>query len=92
MFKSANWMKFNKEFNKIAGGYRYRWGDCEVISLFAYIHLKPALIDFDLLSKKIYEPQLPDTKIVLDRKFHIKENIKLKIKNFLKVFKITYRG
>ena len=24
-----------KEFNKIAGGYRYRWGDCEIISLYA---------------------------------------------------------
>ncbi len=90
MFQSANWKRFNKEFNKIAGGYRYRWGDCEVISLYAYIHLNPALIDFDLRSKKIYEPQLPDTKMVLDRKFHIKENIKIKIKNILKLFKIPY--
>ena len=80
MFKSKDWKNFNNEFNKIAGGYRYRWGDCEIISLYAYIHLKPALINFDLISKKLYEPQLPQSEIVISRKIMILEKIKTKIK------------
>tara|TARA_B100000989_G_scaffold298696_1_gene289227 strand:+ start:733 stop:1662 length:930 start_codon:yes stop_codon:yes gene_type:complete len=84
MFKSSNWGNYNKEFNKIAGGYRYRWGDCEIISLFAYIHLKPALIDFDLRSKNLYSPQLPKTEMVISKKILLIENIKNKIKYFLK--------
>jgi len=84
MFKSKDWKNFNNEFNKIAGGYRYRWGDCEIISLYAYIHLKPALINLDLRSKKLYEPQLPQSEIVISRKIMILEKIKTKIKFIIK--------
>ena len=88
MFTSNNWKTFNREFNKIAGGYRYRWGDCEIISLYAYIHLKPALIDFDLRSKKIYWEKLPQTYPIINRKIVIIEEIKTKLKFLLK--KIFY--
>jgi len=54
-----------EEFNDIAGGYRYRWGDCEVIGLYAYMHLDNPLIDFDLRNKNLYSPQLPNTTYVI---------------------------
>ena len=84
MFKSKNWENYNREFNKIAGGYRYRWGDCEIMSLFAFIHLKPALINFDLRSKNLYEPQLPNSEIVISKKFLFIEKIKNNLKHILK--------
>ena len=89
MFKSKDWENYNREFNKIAGGYRYRWGDCEIMSLYAFIHLKPALINFDLRSKNLYEPQLPNSEIVISKKFLILEKIKNNLKHILKsIFKI----
>ena len=84
MFKSKNWKNFNREFNEIAGGYRYRWGDCEIISLYAYIHLKPALINFDLRSKNLYEPQLPNTETVVSRSVVFVEKIKTNLKSIVK--------
>ena len=84
MFKSKNWNNFNREFNKIAGGYRYRWGDCEIISLYAYIHLKPALINFNLRSKNLYAPQLPNAEMVVSKRIVFIEKIKKNLKNILK--------
>ena len=84
MFKSNNWKFFNQEFNKVSGGYRYRWGDCEIISLYAYIHLKPALINFDLRSKNLYDPQLPNAEIVVSKRIVFIEKIKKDFKNILK--------
>ena len=84
MFKSKNWNNYNREFNKIAGGYRYRWGDCEIISLYAYIHLKPALINFNLRSKNLYAPQLPNAEMVVSKRIVFIEKIKKNLKNILK--------
>lgn len=64
MFENAEWSQYSKAFNKLAGGYRYRWGDCEVIGLFAYMYLDNPLIDFQIRSSGIYEPQLPNTGVV----------------------------
>lgn len=55
MFKTENWKKWNDKFNKFAGGYKYRWGDIEVIGLYAYIFLDKPLYDFKLKKKKLYE-------------------------------------
>ncbi len=86
MFKSNKWKIFNQEFNKVSGGYRYRWGDCEIMSLYAYMHLKPSLINFDLISKKLYEPQLPNTEIIVSKKIIFLEKIKKYLKYILKIF------
>ena len=80
MFETDSWKKFNKEFNKIAGGYRYRWGDCEVLGIYAYIHLDPPIINFDLKSKGLYEGQLPSTKFVLSKKEEIIQTFKKYLK------------
>ena len=52
----------NYEFNKIAGGYKYRWGDIEIIGLFAYMHLDNPLVDFNL--KKVYACKLPNATLI----------------------------
>jgi hypothetical protein len=65
MFNTQTWKTYLEEFNDIAGGYRYRWGDCEVIGLYAYMHLDNPLIDFDLRNKNLYSPQLPNTTYVI---------------------------
>ena len=86
MFETDSWKKFNKEFNKIAGGYRFRWGDCEIIGIYCYIHLDPPIINFDLKSKGLYESQLPSTKLVLSKKQEIIQKIKKYLVNILKIF------
>lgn len=83
IFESDEWENYNNEFNRIAGGYKYRWGDCEIIGLFAYIYLNPEIINFDLRSKKLYEPQLPNTKPVLGKQEELIQNIKNKIKTII---------
>ena len=85
MFNTNEWENYNNCFNKIAGGYRYRWGDCEVITLYAYIHLDKPLINFNLKAKNLYLNQLPDTKVITDKKTSILLFL-LKLKNNLKVF------
>lgn len=64
MFDTETWRTYLQEFNDLAGGYRYRWGDCEVIGLYAYMHLDNPLVDFDLRSKGLYEPQIPNTQMI----------------------------
>ena len=67
MFETDEWKQYNYEFNKLAGGYRYRWGDIEVIGLFAYIHLDNPILNLDLKSKGVYDVKLPKARIVCDR-------------------------
>ena len=33
LFETNQWKQYLKEFNDFGGGYKYRWGDCEIISL-----------------------------------------------------------
>ena len=90
MFETDSWREFNKEFNTIAGGYRYRWGDCEILGIYGYIHLDPPIINFDLKSKGLYESQLPSTKFVLSIREEIIQRLKNKIKSFLKILMLFF--
>ncbi len=64
MFETDEWKVYLKEFNELAGGYRYRWGDCEVIGLYSYMYFDNPLIDFNIREQGLYEPQLPNTTFV----------------------------
>lgn len=64
MFKLQEWKQYNKEFNDYAGGFKYRWGDCEVISFFYYIHIGESFFDLNLKEKGIYLNALPGTRMV----------------------------
>ena len=64
MFELPEWKQYNKEFNDYAGGFKYRWGDCEVISLFYYIHIGDEFLDLKLKKKGFYLNQLPKTGMV----------------------------
>ena len=52
-----------KEFldyaNLYGGDYKYRWGDNEVLGLFAYTHFEKPFFDFEFKKKGIYYPSLP---------------------------------
>ena len=87
MFDTDSWKRFNKEFNKIAGGYRYRWGDCEIFGIYTYIFLNPSIINFNLKEKGLYESQLPGTEFVLSKKEEIIQKVKGKIKLIIKITK-----
>ena len=56
------------------------------MTLYAYIYLKPALINLDLRSKNLYEPQLPNTKIVVSKKIVFIGKVKTFLKYILKFF------
>ena len=58
MFEMKEWNQYLKDFNDLAGGYRYRWGDCELISMFYYIHVGEEFLDLDLKNKDIYNNQI----------------------------------
>lgn len=58
MFESEDWKKFNDDFNQIAGGYRYRWGDCEVISMYYYLFIGPEFLNLNLKEKGLYHDQI----------------------------------
>lgn len=64
MFELPEWKQYNKEFNDYAGGFKYRWGDCEVISFFYYIHMGESFLDLNLKEKGIYLNALPGTDMV----------------------------
>lgn len=58
MFDTEEWRTYLKEFNELGGGYRYRWGDCEVISLFYYLYIGESFLDLNLKEKKLYHNQI----------------------------------
>ena len=45
--------------NEYGGDYKYRWGDNEVLGLFAYTHFDRPFYDFKFKEKDIYSPSLP---------------------------------
>lgn len=60
MFETDEWKQYLNEFNKLAGGYRYRWGDCEVISMYYYLHIGDEFLDLDLRNQNLYHNQMPN--------------------------------
>ena len=64
MFDLKEWKQYLKEFNDFGGGFKFRWGDCEVISLFYYIHIGETFLDLDLKNKGIYLNQLPNVTMI----------------------------
>ena len=58
LFETDSWKTYLKEFNEIAGGYRYRWGDCEVQSFYYYLHVGDEFMDLDLRTKNLYHNQI----------------------------------
>ena len=59
MFQTNEWKEYLSEFNKLGGGYRYRWGDCEIMTMFYYLHLGEEFVDLNLQDKGLYKKQLP---------------------------------
>tara|TARA_Y100000389_G_C17461530_1_gene522112 strand:- start:699 stop:1673 length:975 start_codon:yes stop_codon:yes gene_type:complete len=45
--------------NLYGGDYKYRWGDNEVLGLFAYTHFDRPFYDYEFKKKDIYYPSLP---------------------------------
>ena len=60
-FIEKGWEKYIKELNNISGDYKYRWGDCDTIGLFAQTHFDYAIHNFDLIKKGFYLPEFPDS-------------------------------
>ena len=58
LFETESWKTYLKEFNDVAGGYRYRWGDCEVQSFYYYMHVGDEFMDLDLRTKNLYHNQI----------------------------------
>tara|TARA_B100001059_G_scaffold109603_1_gene109663 strand:+ start:978 stop:1871 length:894 start_codon:yes stop_codon:yes gene_type:complete len=66
MFDLPEWKQYNKEFNDYAGGFKYRWGDCEIISYFYYIHIGDEFMDLNLKEKDIYNNSIPGTGFIFN--------------------------
>ena len=58
LFNSKDWKNYLSEFNKFAGGYRFRWTDCEIISMYYYLHIGDDFLDLDLINKNLYNNQI----------------------------------
>ena len=59
VIKKSRWQEYIDEVNLYAGDYKYRWGDNEVIGLFALTHFVKPFYDFKFKEKGIYYPSLP---------------------------------
>lgn len=68
MFETQEWKQYLEEFNKLAGGYRYRWGDCELISMFYYLYIDTDFLDLDLKNKGLYHNQINNKCILIQDK------------------------
>lgn len=66
MFETEEWRRYISEVKKSGGAYKYRWGDCEIIGLYAYLHLDNPLVNFNIREKGLYEPQIPNTQMVFN--------------------------
>lgn len=49
------------EVNKFGGTYKHRWGDLEVLGLFAYTNFKKSVYNLKLREAGLYEPKLPSS-------------------------------
>jgi hypothetical protein len=53
-FIKSPWYEYLNELNNFSGDYKYRWGDIETITLFAYTHFDIPIYDLNLREKKLY--------------------------------------
>lgn len=58
-FLNSHWENYQKELNNFGGDYKFRWGDLEVITLFAYTHFDRDPYNFDLKKKGLYNDKFP---------------------------------
>ncbi len=54
MFETELWKKWIKAVNESGGVYKYRWGDNEIITLFAYIH-QNGIYNFNTVNDGIHQ-------------------------------------
>ena len=52
-------IEYLKYANAYGGDYKYRWGDNEVLGLFAYTHFKEPFLNFNLKENEFYLPSYP---------------------------------
>ncbi len=58
-FLNSPWNEYLNELNNFNGDYKFRWGDLEVITLFAYTHFDKDPFNFNLKEKDLYEDKFP---------------------------------
>ena len=58
-FLNSPWSEYLNELNNFNGDYKFRWGDLEVITLFAYTHFDKDPYNFNLKEKGLYEDKFP---------------------------------
>lgn len=54
----ARWLDFADEINRYAGAYRHRWGDEELVSLYAYTHFERPIADLGLVESGPFRPRV----------------------------------
>jgi len=75
------WLEWIRKVNEFGGTYKHRWGDQEVVGLYAYTYFKNPVLNFDLVNKGFYKPQNSKASMVIEKK----ETGKF-FQNFLKLF------
>jgi hypothetical protein len=53
-FLKYPWNNYLKEINEYAGDYKYRWGDTDVIGIFAYTFFDNPIHNYDLVNRGYY--------------------------------------
>lgn len=53
-FKDYRWKDWVAAVNDYGGIYKYRWGDCELLELYAMFYFKDGIYDLDLLKSGLY--------------------------------------
>lgn len=58
LFKNTLWIDWITAVNTHGGQYKFRWGDQEIIGLFAYFIMDDPVLDFDLVRRMEYTPKI----------------------------------
>jgi len=53
-FSDQRWKDWIKAVNDYGGVYKYRWGDCELLELYAMFYFKEGILDLELLKSGVY--------------------------------------
>lgn len=63
-FLTPEWANWIGAVNHFGGQYRYRWGDQEILGIFAYMYSSSPLVNFGMVRDGLYKSQQPKTSMI----------------------------
>ena len=85
-FLNYPWHSYLEQINKFAGDYKYRWGDTDIIGIFAYTFFDEPIYNYDLVNKGYYLAERKNTGLAPDPESYINYYSNMSFVKLLKKF------